>query len=82
MDPDVQVLIEEIESAFGVRLNRHELSGQTSVRDLEDAVVDALRTSTAHRCWSSIVFWRFSAPSSEIWLYRSRQFSPRPSSKT
>jgi hypothetical protein len=59
MDPDVQVLVEEIENAFGVQLNRQELSDATTVRDLEDAVVVALEKATAHRCWSSIVFWRF-----------------------
>lgn len=59
MDPDVESLIEEIESAFGVQLNRRELSDETTVIALQEAVVNALQKTTTHRCWSSTVFWRF-----------------------
>lgn len=59
MDPDVESLIEEIESAFGVQLNRRELSDETPLSTLQEAVVQALQKSSTHRCWSSTVFWRF-----------------------
>lgn len=59
MDPDVESLVEGIESAFGVQLNRKEVSDETTVLALQEAVVAALDMTATHRCWSSIVFWRF-----------------------
>jgi hypothetical protein len=59
MHADVECLVEEIESAFGIRLNRRELSDETTVQALQEAVVTALDMTATHRCWSSIVFWRF-----------------------
>jgi hypothetical protein len=66
MDPDVEFLIEEIENAFGVQLNRRSLSDETTVDALQEAVVEALGKTTIHRCWSSIVFWRFRRALTEI----------------
>jgi hypothetical protein len=59
VDPDVEALIEEIERAFGVQLNRQKLSDETTIQGLQDFVVATLAQATTHRCWSSIVFWRF-----------------------
>ena len=59
MDPDVERLVEEIEGAFGVQLDRQKVSDGNTVRALQVAVVVALDRTATHRYWSSIVFWRF-----------------------
>jgi len=43
MDPVVESLIEEIKRAFGVTLNRQELSDETTVQGSQDAFVAALK---------------------------------------
>lgn len=59
LDPEVEYLIDLIDSAFGIQLDRARITDESVLSELEDLVLESARQNAPHRCLGSIVFWRF-----------------------
>ena len=58
MDPDVNAVVGGVETAFGVEFQDAEITDESTLDDLYDALALRFGAVTSDRCLTSIVFWR------------------------
>jgi len=66
MDPDVEAVIEGIESAFDVKFRVSDIGDQPTFERVCAALRSILGNTDSHRCLASIVFWRLRPKMAEL----------------
>jgi len=66
MDPDVEAVIEGIESAFDVKFRASDIGDQPTFERVYAALRSILGNTDSHRCLASIVFWRLRRKMAEL----------------